>query len=149
MKRSTTAALAAAGSALVLTAALVAQAATPAEQRRDVMKQTGFAMRDSTGFITGQTPWDAAKAKGLMDGVAANAKKLKGLYPPGSDKDPKSEAAPAIWTNKADFDKRLADMGAAATAASKAKTVDEFKAAFPKVSATCKSCHDIYRKKKA
>jgi len=149
MKRSATVAWAAAGSALVLTVALVAQAATPAEQRREIMKQTGFAMRDSTGFLTGQTPWDAAKAKALMTGITANATKLKTLYPVGSGADPKTEASPAIWTNKADFDKRLAEMGTLAAAAGKAKTPEEFKAAFPKVSATCKSCHDLYRKKKA
>ena len=149
MKRSRTVAWAAAGSALVLTAAFVAQAATPAETRREVMKQTGFIMRDSTGFLTGQTPWDAAKAKTLMTGLAGHATKLKTLYPAGSGNEPKTEASPAIWTNKPDFDKRLTEMGALATAASKSKTADEFKPAFQKVSATCKSCHDLYRKKKA
>ena len=149
MKRSRTAVWAAAGSALVLATALVANAATPAEQRREVMKLTGTQMRDSTAFISGQSPWDAAKVKALMDGVAGNAKKLHGLYPAGSGSEPKSEAAPAIWTNKADFDKRLTEMEALAKAAGKAKTADEFKPAFQKVGGTCKSCHDIYRKKKA
>jgi len=149
MKRSTTVAWAAAGSALVLSAALVAQAATPAEQRREIMKQTGFVMRDSTGFLTGQTPWDAKKANGLMTTLAGHATKLKTLYPVGSGNEPKTEASPQIWKNKPDFDKRLTEMGALANAAGKAKSADEFKAAFPKVSAPCKSCHDIYRKKKA
>ena len=139
---------AAAGSALVLATALVAQAATPAEQRREVMKQTGMTMRDSAAFVSGQSPYDAAKVKTLMSGIAGNAAKLKGLYPAGSGADPKTEAAPAIWANKADFEKRLAEMGALANAAGKAKTLDEFKPAFQKVSATCKSCHDLYRKKK-
>ena len=149
MKRSRTVVWAAAGSALVLATALVANAATPAEQRREVMKLTGTQMRDSTAFISGQSPWDAAKVKTLMDGIAGNAKKLHGLYPAGSGSEPKSEAAPAIWTNKADFDKRLTEMEALAKAAGKAKTADEFKPAFQKVGGTCKSCHDIYRKKKA
>lgn len=147
MKRSSTV-WAAAGTALVLATALVAQAATPAEQRREVMKLTGTQMRDSTAFLSGQSPWDAAKAATLMNGIAANAKKLHGLYPAGSGSEPKSEAAPAIWTNKADFDKRLTEMETLAKTAAKAKTVDEFKPAFQKVGATCKSCHDIYRKKK-
>lgn len=149
MKRSRTVAWAAAGSALVLSAALVANAANPAEQRREIMKQTGFVMRDSTGFLTGQTPWNAPKAKALMTSLAGHATKLKTLYPAGSGNEPKSEASPAIWTNKPDFDKRLTEMGALATAAGKAKTAEEFKPAFQKVSATCKSCHDVYRKKKA
>ena len=133
----------------VLALAVAAIAATPAEDRRATMKDTGFAMRDSVGLATGQTPWDAAKAKVLMDRIAANAKKLHGLYPAASANDPKTEADPKIWTNKADFDKRLTEMGKLAATASKAKTVDAFKPAFQQVSATCKSCHDIYRKKKA
>jgi len=40
------------------------------------------------------------------------------------------------------------ELAAAASAASKASTQDAFKPAFQKVGGTCKSCHDIYRKKK-
>lgn len=136
-----------AGSALTL--AVAAVAATPAEGRRAAMKDTGFAMRDGVGFASGQTAWDAAKAKALMERIAANAKKLHGLYPASSATDPKTEADPKIWTNKADFDKRLNEMAALATTAGKAKTLDTFKPSFQAVSATCKSCHDVYRKKKA
>lgn len=150
MKRSHTLAwAAAAGSALALTVSLAATAGTPAEDRRAVMKDVGFAMRDGVGFASGQNPWDAAKAGALMTRVAGHAKKLATLYPASSATDPKTEADPKIWKNKPDFEKRLAEMGAFATAAGKAKTLDAYKPAFQKVSGTCKSCHDIYRKKKA
>lgn len=135
-----------AGSALAIAAAATAG---PAEDRQAVMKQVGFYMRDGAGFATGQTPFDAAKAKTLMDGVASSGKKLRGLYPAGSGGDPKSSADPKIWTNKADFDKRLTEMSTLATAAAKAKDQAAFKTAFSQLSGTCKSCHDIYRKKKA
>ena len=83
-----------------------------------------------------------------MDGVAGAAKKLHDLYPPGSGADPKSAADPKIWDNKADFDKRLTEMATLAAAAGKTTTAETFKPAFGALGATCKSCHDIYRKKK-
>jgi cytochrome c556 len=83
-----------------------------------------------------------------MDAVAASAKKLHTLYPAGSGADPKTAADPKIWDNKADFDKRLTEMATLATAAGKATSADTFKPAFAAVGATCKSCHDVYRKKK-
>ena len=74
------------------------------------MKDVGQSMKEAAGLNSPAT-FDAAKAKALMDGVAADAKKLNGLYPAGSGADPKSAADPKIWENKADFDKRLAEMG--------------------------------------
>ena len=135
-----------AGSALALSAAAVAG---PTEDREAVMKQIGAAMKDGAGYATGQTPFDAAKVKAGMSGLAANAKKAQKLFPAGSGADGKTSADPKIWTNKADFDKRLAEMSRLATVASNAKSAEDFKPAFTAVSATCKSCHDIYRKKKS
>jgi cytochrome c556 len=128
--------------------AVSAASAGPMEDRQAAMKAVGQAMKEGAG-INSPATFDAAKAKSLMDGIAANAKKLKGLYPAGSGADPKSSADPKIWQNKADFDKRLSEMAAAATAAGKATTAETFKPAYVAVGATCKSCHDIYRKKKS
>ena len=136
----------AAGLSLILAAAAGA-AASPVEQRQAVMKQVGQSMKDAAGYATGKTPWDAANAKAVMAVISADAKKLKGLYPPGSDKDPKSEALPEVWKNKPDFEKRLADMGAAAEAAGKAGDQAAFQTAFREVGKTCAGCHNTYRKK--
>ena len=149
MKRSRTVVwAAAAGVALSLGVACVAvSAGNPMEERQATMKQVGQTMKEA-GALTSPATYDAAKAKTLMDGVAGAAKKLHGLYPPGSGADPKSAAEPKIWENKADFDKRLTEMGALAAAAGKTTTAETFKPAFGALGATCKSCHDIYRKKK-
>jgi cytochrome c556 len=136
---------AAVGVLAIATAAV--SAGNPMEERQATMKAVGQSMKEGAGLNSAAT-FDAAKAKAAMDSVAAAAKKLKSLYPPGSGTDPKSAADPKIWENKADFEKKLADMGAAATAASKATTADAFKPAYAALGATCKSCHDIYRKKK-
>lgn len=148
MTRTRTVVWAAVAGSVLAAAAGVSAAGNPAAERQVAMKAVAAAMKDGSGFVSGQTPWDAAKVKAVMGGLAANGKKLQGLYPAGSGADPKSEAAPAIWTNKADFTKRLAEMSTLAAAAAKAPNAEAFKPAFAKVGATCKSCHDIYRKKK-
>ncbi|HEY3950013.1 cytochrome c [Phenylobacterium sp.] len=149
MKRSSTVVWAAAGGAcLALSVAFAAiSAGNPVEDRQAAMKAVGQSMKEGAG-INNPTAFDAAKAKTAMESVAANAKKLHGLYPAGSDKDPKTEADPKIWENKADFDKRLTELASLATTASKATTADAYKPAYAAVGATCKSCHDVYRMKK-
>lgn len=150
MKRSRTvvwAAIAGVGVAVAVAGAAVS-AGNPVEERQATMKQVGQTMKEATAFTSAKTPFDAAKVKGLMGGVAVDAKKLHGLYPPGSDADPKSGADAKIWQHKADFDKRLTEMGTLAAAAGKTTSADTFKPAFSSLGATCKSCHDIYRKKK-
>ena len=139
----------AAGVSLALGLAFsAASAGNPVEDRQATMKAVGQSMKEAAAINTPAT-FDAAKAKTLMDGVAADAKKLHGLYPAGSDADPKTAADPKIWTNKADFDKRLAEMGTLAIAAGKTTTAETFKPAYVAVGATCKGCHDLYRKKKS
>ena len=137
----------AAGAALALATAAVS-AGNPMEERQATMKQVGQTMKEAAAFTSAQTPFDAAKVKTLMDGVGGAAKKLHGLYPPGSGADPKSEADPKIWENKADFDKRLTELTTLAAAAGKTTSTDTFKPAFSALGATCKSCHDVYRKKR-
>jgi cytochrome c556 len=136
------------GAALALSLGFAAMSAgNPVEERQATMKAVGQSMKEGAG-LNSAASFDAAKAKAAMDSVAAAAKKLKGLYPAGSGADPKSAADPKVWENKADFDKKLADMGAAASAAGKATTAEAYKPAYAALGATCKSCHDIYRKKK-
>ena len=148
MKRASTVLMAAGGACLALSMAFSAlSAGNPVEDRQATMKDVGKSMKDAAAINTPAT-FDAAKAKTLMDGVAADAKKLHGLYPAGSDKDPKTEADPKIWENKADFDKRLTEMATLATTAGKSADAAAFKPAYAAVGATCKSCHDVYRMKK-
>src|SRR3954451_3919918 len=95
---------AAAGVCLALgTTCAAVSAGNPVEERQATMKQVGQTMKEATAFTSAQTPYDAAKVKGLMDKLAASAKTLKGLYPADSANDPKSAADPKVWQNKADF----------------------------------------------
>ncbi|WP_293365756.1 cytochrome c [Phenylobacterium sp.] len=126
---------------------LALSAGNPVEERQATMKAVGQSMKEAAGLNSPAT-FDAAKAKIAMEAVAADAKKLHGLYPAGSGADPKTSADPKIWENKADFDKRLTEMATLAATAGKTTSADAFKPAFSAVGATCKSCHDVYRKKK-
>ncbi len=136
------------GAALAVAGVAVSQqGASVVEQRQAVMKHVGQEMKEAAA-LGSPTTFDAAKVKAVMDGVAADANKLKGLYPAGSDADPKTAADPKIWQNKADFDKRLGELAGLAGKAGKATTVDAYRPAFGAMGVTCKSCHDIYRKKK-
>jgi|SRR5579859_541299 len=141
------AAVAGAGLAISL-ASVAVSAGNPVEDRQAAMKQVSQTMKEANAFTSAQTPYDPVKVKALMDALSTSAKKLKDLYPADSASDPKSGAGAKIWTDKADFEKRLAEMGSLAAAASKAKDTDSFKAAFRPIGDTCKSCHDVYRTKK-
>ena len=138
------AAIAGLGLAAGLSTAAVC-AGNPVEDRQATMKGVAQSMKEGGAL---QAAFDAGKAKTTMDSVVAAAKKLKGLYPAGSDADPKSGADPKVWSQRADFEKRLAEMGTLATNAGKAKDADSYKTAYKSLGETCKSCHDIYRMKK-
>ena len=148
MTRTRTVLAAAAGSALALCLVGVSAAQDPVATRQALMKGVGQSMKDASGFATGQTPWDPAKVKAVTGALAASGKKAQGLFPASTAAHAKSQTDPKVWQNKADFDKRLGEMSALATAAGKAPNMEAYRPAFQKLSATCKSCHDLYRKKK-
>jgi len=125
---------------------LMLAAADPVADRQAAMKDVGQQMKDAAGLNSAAT-FDAAKAKTLMGAVAADVKKAAGLFTAGSGADPKTLAAPSIWENNADFNKRLTELTTLATTAGNATTAEAYAPAFKAVGATCKSCHDIYRKK--
>ena len=150
MKRASTVLWATVGGACLamsLGFAAVSAAGSPLEDRQAAMKAIGQSMKEGAG-INSPATFDAAKAKTAMEAVAANAKKLHGLFPAGSGTDPKSEADPKLGDNKAAFDKRLTELGTLATTASKTTTAEAYKPAYMAVGAACKSCHDVYRMKK-
>jgi cytochrome c556 len=98
-------------------------------------------------MLQGKAAFDAAAAKAALETIAANAADFPNHFPEGSDTG-KTEALPAIWQNKADFDaksKKLADDATAAAAAT-ATGEDAFKAAAGAMFGNCKSCHELYRK---
>ncbi len=122
----------------------------PIEQRNAIMvSQLREGMAPLFKIVQGKELFDQAKVAAAFAKLAETSAKLPPLWPPNS----KPVAPQAgyysslkIWTNKRDFDARLAKM---------IKDVDEnrlratslegLKTAFEVVNQNCDSCHEAYR----
>ena len=126
-------------------------AENPVHERHELMESVGKSMKAIGKMM--QDFYDAKVAEENMKIINAVPDKFKTLFPKGSDKDPKSAAAPKIWTERAGFDKILAslkaDTAAAIVIAQKGEAGEaEFGGAFGKVAKNCKKCHQTYKLKK-
>jgi cytochrome c556 len=99
-------------------------------------------------MASGRAPYDAKAAAENADIAAAMAKLPWAAFTEGSDKG-ETRAKPEIWKDSAKFkeaaDKMQVEMGKL-TVAAKAGNVDALKTAFGPAAATCKGCHDNFRK---
>ncbi|MEL6806937.1 MAG: cytochrome c [Pseudomonadota bacterium] len=93
----------------------------------------------------GQVAFDAASARAAAQAIADHAAQSVDLFA-ADETDPKSEALPAIWTDFDDFTiKAEALETAAADLAASVQSLEDVRAAMPKIGATCKACHSKYR----
>ena len=99
-------------------------------------------------MAAGRAPYDAKAAAENADIAAAMAKLPWAAFTEGTDKGD-TRAKPEIWKDSAKFkesaDKMQVELGKVAVAA-KAGNVDALKTAFGPAAATCKGCHDNFRK---
>jgi len=126
-------------------------AAGPVEDRKEIMKSVGKAIKAAVPMAKGEVPFDAAAAAAAMKTMNEAPDKFVALFPEGSGDHPETEASPKIWENKDDFAAKANDLKTASASAIEAagKGQDAFKAAlFGSVVKTCKGCHDAYRIKK-
>jgi cytochrome c556 len=143
------------GAAWCATALAQAPAPTPAERaieyRQSVFRIVSGNFGPLAQIAQGKVPFDPAKARRNADLLAAISAFLEDAHPEIS-KEGKTRAKPQIWTNRAEFNRRVADFGehtralALITARSDSAT-DEFKAAIGTVGNDCKGCHDNFRTK--
>jgi cytochrome c556 len=110
----------------------------PIHARQDLMKANGQAAKNAVEILKG-APFKLETVQATLKTFIDAADKAPALFPPGSDKG-KTQALPAIWTDKSDFDARFAKLGADSKAALAAIT-DE--ASFK----DCGGCHKTYRAK--
>lgn len=81
------------------------------------------------------------------EGLALWGAAIPGLFPAGSGGED-SRARPEIWSNRADFEQKAADLSAAATGLlQRARAGDSagFAAQADRVEAACTACHQAYR----
>jgi len=121
------------------------------KERMDLMKSMANAMKVMGPMFKGEAPFQPEIVAEKAAYLAEHADKIPHLTPEGSNEHP-SEALPAIWQ---DWDRYvteaalLGEEGAKLVAIAKNGTdLDETRAQFVKVSKTCGTCHDDFRKPK-
>ena len=129
--------------------AVVAQG-DPIAERRNTMKGVGAATRTGNQMVKGETPFDLAKAKEVLQTYANAADRMHTYFPETSKTGGETTASPKIWENQAEF---LARFDAWAKdikqAADSTKDLESFRAAFGNVTKACNACHETYRIKKS
>jgi len=91
---------------------------------------------------------DMAAVSAAAAKVNEYASQMGTWFPPGTGPEAgKTEAKATIWTERADFDAKLANLQTEAGKLLTAAGTDAaaFKAQFGPTGGTCKACHDVYR----
>ncbi len=121
------------------------------KERMDLMKGMADAMKVMGPMFKGEAPFQPEIVAEKAAYLAEHADKIPHLTPEGSNEHP-SEALPAIWQ---DWDRYVAEAtllgeeGAKLVAIAKnGADLDETRAQFVRVSKTCGTCHDDFRKPK-
>jgi cytochrome c556 len=100
-------------------------------------------------MANGRVPFDAKAAAENADVVLTLSQLPWAGFGPGTDKGAPTKAEPAIWAEPAKFkdasDKMQSEVAKLAAAA-KTGNLDNLKAAFGPTAASCKACHDDFRK---
>jgi cytochrome c556 len=124
-----------------------AQSGDPIAERQAIMKDNGRQSRTLNQMVKGEAPFDAAVALAAFQEMNKGAERFGELFPEGTETGGDTEAAPAIWTNRAEFqehvDKFAADTAAAVAAAP--QDVAALSEQFRTVSGNCRSCHEEFR----
>lgn len=121
------------------------------EDRQAKMKIVGKSMGIVGKMAKGQTDFDGEAALAAFVAMKEAASGYETLFPEGTETGGDTEAAPAIFSDRAGFEAKQADFIAdleAVTAASAPKTVAELGASVGQVAQNCGVCHKAYRVKK-
>jgi cytochrome c556 len=131
------------------TGAASAQNLAVIKERQGHLEAMGKAVKEPTQMYKGEAEFDLDKIKKALAVIQEKAPLLPKLFPDDSKKGEDTEALPAIWENKKDFEDRYPKLATDAKAASEAITDEEtFYDQWEKVMGNCSECHKKYRKKK-
>lgn len=123
--------------------------AGPIEDRQANMKNVGKAMGALAAIAKKEAPFDAAVVNTNATALADNVKESKAHFPDGSETGDKETWAKAeIWQNKADFEAKSDKSVEAAMKMAAVTDEADFGAALGALGATCKACHQDYRRPK-
>ena len=129
--------------------AVYAQNVAVIKERQKLYESQGKAVKQPNAAYKGTDELDLDKVKAALKLIQDNAGKLPKLFPDDSKTGGDTEALPAIWENKKDFEERFLKLAEAAKAAETAISDEAtFKSEWPKVLGVCSECHKKYRKEK-
>ncbi len=133
----------------VFAAPAVAQNVEVIKERKALFEKMGKAAKDPGKMLKQEIPFDAAIVEAALDTFIATAPQMAEKFPEDAKTGGETEALPAIWENKENFDQRFKDLVTSAEAA-KGQITDEFALmeTWPKVVGNCGGCHKKYREKK-
>ncbi|MCD0502256.1 c-type cytochrome [Bordetella petrii] len=98
--------------------------------------------------VKGQAPYDAAQIKANVQLLNTLSELPWAGFGPGTEG---GDALPEVWSDAAGFQQkrdRMKEAMGKLSAAADSGDLNQLRAAFGDVGASCKSCHDSYRKKK-
>ena len=119
----------------------------PRHLRHELMEDVGKAAKPLGQMAKGEMDYDLEVFLASMTTFKESAESFGDLFPEGTETGADTEAAPAIWTDRAGFDAALVKWQEATQAAIDARpeTLEEAKPVAGRVFGTCKNCHDTYR----
>lgn len=122
------------------------------KSRQSTMTLYSFYIGQLGAMAKGQAPYDAAKAQGAADALAALATMDQGaMWPEGSDNESfgdKTNALPVAWTTYPAIEEKSKAMAEAATAmaAAAGTSLEALQGAIGPLGKSCGGCHETYRK---
>ncbi|WP_404862433.1 c-type cytochrome [Georhizobium sp. MAB10] len=143
--------LAIAAALLSISAALIhpasSQDGVPQEVRQDLMDEVGDATGVMGNMVRGRTDYDPAAVAAALQTISENTAVFADYFPEGSETGYETEALPAIWENKADFERLSQEMStkAAELAAAVPADLASFQPVFQDFTRGCGACHEDYR----
>ncbi len=123
------------------------------ENRKAAYTLIGNSFRWFGAVAKGNVAYDDAEASKRAQRIAFLSALPGENFPEGSNfPEPESKAKPDVWSNRADFDKKLHDFQEhaarlAEVVAKEKGATEPFKAAVVALGQDCKGCHDTYRVK--
>ena len=131
----------------LLIAGVVFAGSDPIKQRQALMEDTRDGAKVIGAMLKQEKPFDAAAAMGALMVWKKTAEEAGGLFPEGSETGYDTEAKETIWSDRAGFEKALAEFGEKVDAAIAANpdSLEALKANAGPVFQSCKNCHEGYR----
>lgn len=119
----------------------------PVHERHELMEGVGDAAKPVGEMLKGERDYDMEVVMASLNTWHDASMSFGDLFPPGSETGEGTEAAPAIWEDRAGFEEALDKFHEATKAAMAAspETVEAAKPVIGPVFESCKGCHDNYR----